>query len=417
MADPDLLIIGAGAAGIAAARAALATGETVQVLEARDRPGGRAWTDATTLAAPFDLGATWLHAAAENPLVPLARELGVETFDHDAARSTACFIDGRRATPEEVAEYETAYAEFHRVLRAARPDAAPDADAARHAPRGGVWDASVAHWEGPVICAAPLAAMDLRDFLDTQLAEGNLLPRQGAGALLARLAEGLPIAYSSPVTRLSWGGPGVVAEGGFGRVAARRAIVTVPTGVLAASAIRFDPALPPQTEAAIHDLPLGLLTKLGLRAAGTDRLDLLPFAGLERQVAREDETAMTFVAWPFGQDHLMGFLGGPAAWALADQPDEALVELALEELTKSFGSRAGRAIRRDGFLASHWGRDPYARGAYSHARPGRQAARSILAQPLADGRLTFAGEACHPRLAATLGGAWESGANAVAGLK
>jgi monoamine oxidase len=409
MADPDLLIIGAGAAGIAAARQALAAGHSVQLLEARDRPGGRAWTDSETLAAPFDLGATWLHAARENPLTPLAHALGADPFDHDAARSPACFIGDRRADAAEMAEYDATYAAFHARLRAALAKAPPDASAADFAPHGGAWDATVAHWEGPVICAAPLAAMDLRDFLDTQLADGNLLLPRGAGALLAQLAAPLPIAYGAVVERILWAGPGVVAEGSFGRVSARACIVTVPTGVLAAGTLRFDPPLPQATEAAIHDLPLGLLTKLGLRAAGTDRLDLVPFAGLERQVATEDEAAMTFVAWPFGHDHLMGFLGGPAAWEMARQGDAALVDLAFSELARAFGSRAARAIRRDGFLASHWAQDPFSRGSYSHARPGRVTARAELATPLAGGRLCFAGEACHTRLAATLGGAWLSG--------
>lgn len=405
MSDPDLLVIGAGAAGIAAARAARAAGRAVRVLEARRRPGGRAWTESATLGAPFDLGATWLHQAGDNPLTPLARD----AFDHDAVRSHRCLIGGRPAGAAEMAEYDAAYAAFHDRLRAARATAAPDAAVADHAPRGGFWDATVAHWEGPVICAAPLVAMDLRDFLDTQLAGPNLLLRDGIGGLLAGLAAELPVTYGAPVERLSWSGPGVVAEGPFGRIAARAAIVTAPTAVLAAGAIRFDPPLPAETEEAIHDLPLGLLSKIGLRAAGEDRLDLAPFAGLERRVEAEDEAAMTFIAWPFGRDHVMGFLGGEAAWALAREGAAGLADHARAELRRAYGGRAAAALRFDRPLASDWGRDPWARGAYSHARPGRAAARAALARPLGGGRLRFAGEACHPRLAATVAGAWESG--------
>ncbi|MFC7608687.1 FAD-dependent oxidoreductase [Teichococcus aestuarii] len=90
----------------------------------------------------------------------------------------------------------------------------------------------------------------------------------------------------------------MVAEGAFGRVSARAAIVTLPTALLAAGALRFDPPLPAETEQAAHDLPLGLLNKIGLRAAGEDRLGLAPFTGLERRVEREDEAAMTFIAGP-----------------------------------------------------------------------------------------------------------------------
>ncbi|WP_161600839.1 flavin monoamine oxidase family protein [Teichococcus oryzae] len=415
MTDADILVVGAGAAGIAAARAVREAGSSVRVLEARRRPGGRAWTDPGTLGAPFDYGATWLHQAEENGLARLA-EGG---FDHDSVRSHRCHIDGRPAGATEIAQYDAAYAAFHPRLRSARDAAPPDASAADFAPRGGYWDATVAHWEGPVICAAPLAAMDLRDFLDTQLSGPNLLLPEGIGALLEGLAAELPVTYGAPVRRLRWqDAGGVVAEGDFGRLVARAAIVTAPTAVLAAGTIRFDPDLPPETGQAIHDLPLGLLNKVGLRAAGADRLGLAPFAGLERRVEREDEAAMTFIAWPFARDHMMGFIGGEAAWALSRQGPEkgpaALLDHAFAELALSLGPRAARALRREPALASDWGNDPWSLGAYSHARPGRADARRILGQPLAGGRLCFAGEACHPRLAATVGGAWASGEQAAA---
>ncbi|WBV44056.1 NAD(P)/FAD-dependent oxidoreductase [Pseudoroseomonas cervicalis] len=413
MAQTDILVIGAGAAGLAAARALRDARQDVQVLEARNRPGGRAWTDRATLAAPFDLGATWLHQARDNPLTPLAQ--GAAPFDHDSVRRHRCLIGGRVATAAEEAEYDAAYARFHPALQAAREAAGGrPLSAGEAAPRGGPWDATVAHWEGPVICAAPLAAMDLADFLDTQLDPPNLLLPQGIGTLLEGLAAGLPIAYGAVVERLAWGGRRIVAEGGFGRIEADSAILTLPTAVLARGGVRFDPPLPPEVMQAAHDLPLGLLAKIGLRAAGADRLDLAPFTGLERRVEDEAEPAMSFIAWPFGHDHLMGFLGGEAAWTLSAEGPAALRDHALSELARAYGARAARAIRAEGYVASDWGRDPFSLGAYSHARPGRAEARRILGTPLQEGRLCFAGEACHPRLAATLGGAWESGTAAAA---
>ncbi|MFB9970779.1 flavin monoamine oxidase family protein [Pseudoroseomonas cervicalis] len=412
MARTGILVVGAGAAGLAAARALREAGQEVRVLEARHRPGGRAWTDRATLGAPFDLGATWLHQAHDNRLTPLAQ--GAAPFDHDSVRRHLCRVGGRAATAAELAEYDAAYAGFLPALRAARAAAGRPLSAGAAAPRGGPWDATVAHWEGPLICAAPLAAMDLDDFLDTQLEPPNLLLPQGIGTLLEGLAAGLPIAYGAVVERLSWGARRIVAEGGFGRIEAEAAILTLPTAVLAGGGVRFDPPLPAEVMQAAHDLPLGLLAKIGLRAAGADRLDLPPFTGLERRVADEAEPAMSFIASPFGHDHLMGFLGGEAAWALAAEGPAALRDHALSELSRAYGARAARAIRADGFLASDWGRDPFSRGAYSHARPGRAEARRILGTPLQEGRLCFAGEACHPRLAATLGGAWESGEAAAA---
>jgi monoamine oxidase len=414
MSFTDVLIIGAGAAGIAAARLLRAAGVECRVLEARGRPGGRAATDTTTLGTPFDLGATWLHAADRNPLRALAAEVGIDLFDHGAARVSACFEDGRRVGPAEMAAYDATWEGLQDRLCAVplrTGDSAGDL-AIRAGLGAGHWDATVLHWEGPVICAAPMAEMDARDYLDTQLEPPDLLPRQGAGTLLTRLAEGLPIDYGAVLTHLDWSGPRIVAEGEFGRLEAAACIVTVPTAVLAAGHLRFTPELPPETAQAIHDLPLGLLTKIGLKAAGKDRLDLPSFAGIERRVAREEEAALTAVAWPFGHDHLMGFVGGPAAWELARAGEAATVDFAFAELARNFGPRAATALRRQGALVSDWATDPFSLGAYSHARPGRAGARGILARPLAGGRLRFAGEACHPTLAATLGGAWGSGAAA-----
>ena len=413
--DPDVLILGAGAAGIAAARDCAALGLTCLVLEARGRVGGRAWTDTATLGAPFDLGATWLHAAARNPLTPLARERGIRLADHDALRAHRLWMGTRWATPAEAAEYDAAYDAWMEALRAVPPE--PDRSVAAAAPRGGPWDASIAAWEGPTISGAELPAMSLADFLANQLEPPNLLPEPGVGALLAALAEGLPVALSHPVARLRVAGGAVRAEGEWGAVTGRGAIVTLPASLLAGGALRIEPGLPAPVEAALHGLPLGLLTKIGLRATGADRLGLPPFAGLERRAAEgEGEGRMTFVAWPFGRDHLTAFVGGDRAWALEREGPRALVAAALEELAGILGGRARAALSERGALVSAWGGDPWSRGAYSYARPGMAPARRLLAEPLAGGRLFLAGEHLHPTLSGTVGGAWETGRDAARAL-
>ncbi|MFT8243739.1 flavin monoamine oxidase family protein [Roseomonas sp. BN140053] len=404
---PDLLILGAGAAGIAAAREAAARGLSCLVLEARGRAGGRAATDNATLGAPFDLGATWLHQANSNPLVPLAREAGFRLLNHDEHRAHRLRVGDRWAGPAEEAAFDAAYDRWLAAVRDA--PAEPDRPVAAVAPRGGYWDASIAAWEGPTIAATELHRIGVADFLSNQLDPPNLLPEAGCGTLLAALAAPLPIRLGCPVEKLEWGAAGGVrASGAWGSVSARAAVVTLPVGVLAAGGLRFDPPLPVPVQEAIGGLPMGLLLKLGLRAAGEDRLDLPPFCGLDRRV-EEGERRMAFIAWPFGRDHLEGFAGGELAWELERAGEGAAVAHALDELTGLFGSRARRAVSATGAAVSRWGSDPFARGAYSYARPGAAAARRVLAEPLFGGRLVFAGEHCHPSLAGTLGGAWETG--------
>lgn len=411
--DPDVLVIGAGCAGIAAAREILARGLTCILLEAGTRVGGRAWTDSDSLGLPFDHGASWLHQADDNPLTPFAHALGLAPIDHDRLRERRLFAHGRLATPEERRAFATAEDAFWSAIDANARDGAPDRPAAAAAPRGGPWDATVAHWEGAQICAAELCRMSLHDFAATALDGPNLVMRAGIGGLVSRLAEGLPIRLDARVDRLRWGPRGIRAEGGFGSLGARAAIVTVSTGVLGAGAIAFDPPLPAETEAAIHALPLGLLTKVAFRTDHPDAPGMPPFVSLRRAVEHAGDRPMSWISRLFGDPLMVAFCGGTRAWEIAGDP--RLAEAAArEEAAKVFGSKAAAALGRA--CVTGWAEDPLFRGAYSHAVPGAQSARTILATPLANGRLRFAGEACHPRFAATVAGAWLSGLEAARGI-
>lgn len=398
--DPDVLIIGAGCAGIAAARALIAAGQSCVVLEAGARVGGRAFTT-QALGAPLDLGATWLHGARENPLSAF---IGPH-LDHDTVRERHLHLGERFATAAEFAAYWRAHADFEAAL--ANAPQTPDRSVMQAAPQGGPWDATIAHWLGAQINGAELGGISLEDYLKTDLTGPNLLPHEGVGGLVARLAEGLPIRLRHAVTRLDWSGPGVAAEGDWGRLRAGRAIVTVSNGVLAAGGIAFTPTLPAATQAAIQGLPMGLLTKIAFRARGADRLGIAPFHNARRAVTPEAPQPMSWVFWPFGADHIFGFVGGARAWDLSRQGPAATEAAARADLAALFGPRAEAAL--GDALVSDWGENPLFRGSYTHARPGHHASRAALATPLGEGRLSFAGEACHARFAGTTGGAWLSG--------
>lgn len=407
--DPDVLVIGAGCAGIAAARELAMRGRSCVVLEGGRRPGGRAFTESASLGLPFDHGASWLHQADDNPLTPLARGLGLHLVDHDALRDRRLFTRGRFATPAERAAFTAAEDAFWTAIDAAARDGAPDRPAGQAAPRGGPWDATIAHWEGAQICAAELHRMSLHDLAATALDRPNLILHEGIGGLVARLAEGLPIRCEARVDRLHWGSHGVAAQGAFGSVAARSAIITVSTGVLAEGGIAFDPPLPAATQQAIHDLPMGLLTKVAFRTDDPAAPDLPPFASVRRAVEAPGDRPMSFLSRLFHDPLLIGFCGGARAWEmLHDAP--ALEAEARDEVAAMFGARAAAALGHA--TVTRWGEDPLFRGAYTHAVPGAQGARRVLGTPLADGRLCFAGEACHPRFAATVAGAWLSGTEA-----
>ena len=416
--DVDVVVIGAGLAGLGAATALRDAGRSAVVLEASDRIGGRAWTThpAELGGVWFDMGAVWLHSAERNPLVPIAQAAGEVLLRADELRRERTFVGTREATPAEYQDFAGAWDRFEAMadrILAARGDT-PLAEVARAMPDD-PWAVTVETWEGPIICCAAADLYSLLDWRRNALSGSNLVPQGGIGAFVARrLGLGLDIRLGTQVTRLRWNGPGgrITVETPNGAITANAAIVTVSTGVLAAGAIAFDPVLPAETQASIDALPMGLAVKVALRANGPDRLDLPLHCSVDRQVARSGDPTMGFQCWPHGRDYVQGWVGGPVAWELARAGEGAAVDFALGQLRAIFGGRVDRLFAGGARLVTHWDADPFVRGSYSWVRPGDADARMALARPLADGHLLFAGEACHNGFAGTVAGAWISGQDA-----
>jgi monoamine oxidase len=416
--DTNVVIIGAGLAGLGAAAACRDAGRAAVVLEASARVGGRAWTDypAAFDGVWFDMGAIWFHNAERNPLVPLARAAGDTLLRSDEIRQERTFIGNRLASEVELTAFADAWPRYEAAADAilASRDDVSLAEVTRRLPDD-PWAATVEAWEGPVICAADADKFSARDWRRNALNGGNLLPDGGIGAFAQRrLTTGLDIRLHSPVTCVRWSRPGgaVTVETTSGSITAKACIVTVSTGVLASGALRFDPALPVRTTEAIHALPMGLAMKIALRATGPDRLDLPLHCSLDRILERQGDPLMPFQCWPFGRDYVQGWIGGSVAWNLAGAGKAASVDYALSYLRKAFGGRVDRLFAGGASLVTRWDADPWVRGAYCYAVPGSATARDVLTEPVADGHLMFAGEACHIGFGGTLAGAWISGQSA-----
>ena len=398
MQDVDVVIVGAGAAGLAAARTLTARGCTVAVLEAMDRIGGRAWTRDTDFGVPFDIGCAWLHAADRNPFFPEAQAAGWTMHHHDMNLDHLYF--GRRAAgADDLDAMKAAEDELHRLLHEA-----DDADdrlssllSQGHALR------AAATFCGPMDFAADADEISVADFRAAADLDPNYFTREGFGALVARFGADVPVTLSTPVRRIDWSGQGVAVETDGGTLAGRAAIVTVSTGVLAFEEIRFSPALPERHFEAAFDLPMGLLTKIPVEIRG-ERMGLSPFDDLliERH-ARHD---IYFLCFPFDLDLMVGFVGGDFAWEIEAAGEAAAVDFVADRLVDIFGSDIRRALGRS--LMTNWGGERFVRGAYAAARPGKAGARSVLAEPVGE-RIWFAGEALAGPLIQTAGGARLSG--------
>jgi monoamine oxidase len=411
--SPKIAIIGAGVCGLAAAAALRRQGASVTLIEASGRIGGRAHTTVPPLlGAALDHGAAWLHAAERNPLAALATAMGDRTLDTSAHRSERTRLPGRFATAEELAAYGAAERAFHARTEQALdgPDTSLAAAVAEIAALP--WLPAVVNWEAPVIAAADAHALSLRDWHTNLLEGSNWHVEGGVGAFVARRLgpPAGPVQLGVAANEVRWDGPGVVVETSAGTVHADACIVTVSTGVLAAGSIRFTPALPVAVREAIDGLPMGLLNKVALRAAGPDRLDLPDSCGVDQPVPAIDSPSMTMVAWPRGADHVICFTGGSHA-AERETAGESEA-FARDQLRAMWGGRADTAFR-PGAVVTGWAADPFYRGAYAYARPGCAGARAVLGTPLANGRLIFAGEATRTDgLAGTVGGAFLAGEEA-----
>ena len=408
-----VIVIGAGVAGLAAAAALRRRGIAVTVIEASDRIGGRAHTTTPPLLeAAFDHGASWLHAAERNPLAALAQRWEERTIDRASVRVERTRLPGRFATAAEQAAYQEAEAAFQQ--QTTRALAGPDTSLAEAvAPIAArPWLPAVVNWEAPVIAAADASALSLRDWHANLLEGSNWEVAGGLGAFVVRRLgpPAGPVRLNTAATAIRWDGPGVIVETAAGSLRAAACIVTVSTGILASGGLRFIPPLPSAKQDAIDGLPMGVLNKIALRAAGLDRLDVPDSCGIDQFVPAIDAPAMTVVAWPHGQDHVICFTGG--SHAAEAELAGGLEGFARDQLRALFGGRADQAFR-PGAVTTGWAGDPWARGSYAYARPGRARARGVLAAPLAGGRLIFAGEATRTDgLAGTVGGAFLSGEQA-----
>jgi len=418
LTDTPIVIIGAGLAGLGAAALCRDHGRRAVVLEASGRVGGRAWTDhpAALGGVWFDMGAVWFHDAEHNPLVTIAQDAGDILLRSDEIRRERTFIGDRLATEAELDAYAAAWPRYEAATDAALADGGDLALADITRRMGGdPWAATIEAWEGPVICAVDADRFSARDWRRNAMGGSNLVPEDGIGAFVQRrLTRDLDIRLHTPATRVRWGGPrgAVSVETAAGVISAEACIITVSTGVLGSGTLVFDPILPARVSEAVQALPMGLAMKVALRATGPDRLDLPLHCSVDRVLERPGEPLMPFQCWPFGRDYVQGWIGGSVAWDLARAGEAAAVDFALSYLRRAFGGRVDRLFARGPSLVTHWDADPWVRGAYCYAVPGSAMARDVLGEPVADGHLMFAGEACHVGFAGTLAGAWISGQSA-----
>jgi len=400
--EADIVVIGAGAAGIAAARRIMAANRKVIVVEASNQIGGRCQTDVSTFDVPFDRGARWMHNPETNPMIKLARSAGLEITT--APQGQKIRIGRRNARPGETEEFLAALVRANRAI----DDAARrfDVSCASVLPKDlGVWADTAEFTLGANFSGKDLKDISVGDKARAQDRNTAIACRQGLGTLIAKLGEQVPVSLSTPATRIGWGSRDVSVDTPAGKILARAAVITVSSNVLAAGNIKFASELPKRALDAASKLSLGSYDRIALQMAGNP----LGLARDDIVIEQSNSMKTALIYANIGGSSLCSIdVGGSFGRDLSAQGEAAMVAFAKEWLTKLFGSEVAAAVKKSS--ATRWNAAPFALGAMSAASPGGQSSRKVLSEPI--GCMYLAGEATHETLWGTIDGAWESGERA-----
>jgi len=408
--SPEVVIIGAGAAGLGAAKTLTDLGISFLLIEAQSRIGGRAYTDHHTFSVPYDMGCHWLNYGRINPWIDYGKTNGF-TMDR-VPEDYGLYVGKRKATRKERTEYEFAYERIEdKIGWIAKKSSNPDISPAEVIKIDNKWEKLAAYMLGPLDMAKEFNNFSCKDWWESP-GDDPYYCKEGYGALVAHYGRKLPVQLATPAHHINWQGPGVKVETSEGTISSKAVILTVSTGVLAADKIKFTPTLPVKKQESFHYISMGTYNHAALQFSkdffglGPDRyVDYVNEAGTEAggMLTNIGGTNLTFV-----------YSGGDLGRELELAGVKAGVDWGLNEVVKIYGSDVKIYFVKGNF--TRWGEHPWTLGAYASAKPGYYHMRQELRKPIAD-KVFFAGEATHPEQWATCGGGLLSGidaANAVA---
>lgn len=413
--SPTILVIGAGIAGLAAARVLTDQGLKVTIIEGRERIGGRIHTSHAWPNLPMDLGASWIHGQKQNPVTELAKAAQAKRIPthYDSAE---LYIDPRL---KQLGVQNTNEAALEKLVTQALNQAANlDEDISVKAAVERVLPQSIdpayqaqlnfylnSQYEQEYSGAThELSAQTFED--NEEFSGADVLFPQGYEQIPHYLAQGLDIQLGKIASKITYSATGVTVTTQDQIYQADYAIITVPLGVLKRKTIQFNPSLPTAKQAAIQRLGMGVLNKAYLRfnkvfwPKDIDWLEYLsPDAG-------------RWVEWvsfaKIGAPVLLGFHAADRARTVENWSDQALVADAMQALKAMFGNAIPQPV---GAQITRWAQDPFAYGSYSFNAVGSSNQdRQALARK--SGHLYWAGEATHSEYSGTVHGAYLSGVRA-----
>lgn len=402
--EVEVAIVGAGAAGLAAARRVAMTGRSYALLEAAPRIGGRVWSGAGKLGIAHDRGAHFMSASGRNPLVAIGR---LEKLDLKTVSPFRRMYVGQREARDS--EYDAFTAALRRASRAisATGEAGRDIAASQAMPDVGEWSATASFVLGPYALSKDLNLVSTVDFSRAEDQTEEIVCRTGLAQVLAASGRLLNVTLDTSVSRIGQIGRGpITVETSRGAVRAETVIVTVSTNVLSSGRIRFESPLPKRTLDAVESLSLGTRDRLVFELKGNP----FKFADDQKIIFKgSGPSAISLVGRAGGSDLCLAEFSGGFGREMSGKGEAAMAAFVIEQLVEHFGADAKKSIGR--VEAVRWSADALVLGGTSVAAPGRGANRRVLAEPLFD-RMFLAGEALHETWFGTVAGAWVSGERA-----
>ena len=405
--ETDVIIIGAGAAGLSAAKELSRVGLTYTVVEGSHRIGGRAYSEEIAPGVWFDLGCAWLVGGAANPFVAIADELGItlgkdksakfKLENHRFQRNGEPLNDDQRAAC--LRYYDVSY----KAITAA-------AEQGRDVAISNVIDLEN-EFAAPLLGSIASAwgmDLDLVSTADFASATGELgFPvLHGYGNLVASWGADVAVSLNTRVEKIDWSGHGVTVETPKGTITGRTVLSTVSTGILASGDILFTPGLPDWKTEAINGLPMGTENKMGVHfdtdVFGPDGRGHYSTWNDDGSTAKVDASVM-------GLNTAHVFVGGRHGVWLEKQGQQACHDFAVDRVADIFGHDIRKHVNRS--IVTAWSTEPWTRGTWACALPGQAHQRANLERAV-DERLFFAGEATVYGGQGTCHGAYQSGIRA-----
>ena len=401
--DPDVVVIGAGAAGLAATAELMKKGKSVVCIEAMNRIGGRCYTDNSIFGVPYDMGAHWLDGADDSPFVKYAKKnekFKIWPNSYDADR----VYDGMSETSGDLWEI---YKNIDRIKDNTKKDVAILSQLSKKLKARDWFD--TAHLvSGPYGMARDFNNWSCYDDYHWKGPKGSGFCKQGYGALVADYRKDVPVKLKTVAKEIKWDKKGVKVVTNDGTISAKACIVTVSTGVLNARKIKFTPDLPDYKYDAFAGITMGtynhitfLFDKRYLFKIGIKYPDTYVYTKIQSNGAASPKGGCGLFNIT-GSGLCYWDTGGKFSEELEAEGSKAQIDFFLNVMKKTFGSKVSKNVIKT--HATRWGKNPFTLGSYAGAIPGKAHLRKSLRKSV--GKIFFAGEACADAHATVYGANW-----------